>query len=227
MLNARYSRQVLFAAIGEKGQVRISAGRVLLVGCGGLGSVVADILVRAGVGFLRIVDRDFVSESNLQRQVLFDTRDVEDHLPKAEAARCRLAAINPHVEVDAVVSDVGPGSIEALTEGIDIIVYGTDNLAARYLMNDASLKMGIPWVYGSAVGSYGMSATFIPGKTACLRCVFESAPAREDTPTCDTVGVLASIVREHMTLTGLMSCMPGSSGKGVCPQPCRWPGHLR
>lgn len=190
----RYSRQVLFGPIGQEGQRRIMAGRVALIGCGGLGTVIADILVRAGVGFVRIVDRDFVEESNLQRQVLFDLDDVKKSLPKAEAARRALRRISPDARIEAVVRDVDATCVLDLVGDVDVILDGSDNFEVRYLLNDAAIHLGKPWVYGAVVGSYGMTVTIVPGTTPCLRCLFESPPPPGATPTCDTAGVLSSIV---------------------------------
>ncbi len=193
-MSNRYSRQILFPPIGAPGQQHIMKGRAVLIGCGGLGTVLADILVRAGIGFLRIVDRDFVEESNLQRQLLFDLKDVKDNMPKAVAARRRLRAINPEVEIEAVVKDVDSSSIISLVKGVDIILDGTDNFEIRFLINDVAVSQNKPWIYGGAVGSSGMTATIIPGETPCLRCIFEEAPPPGTTPTCDNAGVLASII---------------------------------
>ncbi len=193
-MSNRYSRQILFPPIGACGQQRIMKSRAVLIGCGGLGTVLADILVRAGIGFLRIVDRDFVEESNLQRQLLFDLEDVKDNMPKAAAAQRRLRAINPEVETEAVVKDVDSSSIISLVKDVDVILDGTDNFETRYLINDVAVSQGTPWIYGGAVGSSGMTATIIPGETPCLRCIFEESPPPGITPTCDNAGVLASII---------------------------------
>jgi adenylyltransferase/sulfurtransferase len=168
--------------------------RAVLVGCGGLGTVLADTLVRAGVGFLRIVDRDFVEESNLQRQILFDQQDVKDDVPKAVAAERRLRAINPEVEIEAVVKDVAPSSILDLIRDVDLILDGTDNFETRYLINDAAVSEDKPWVYGAAVGSSGMTATIIPAETPCLRCLYEDSPPPGTAPTCDNAGVLSPVI---------------------------------
>ncbi len=168
--------------------------RVTLVGCGGLGSVVADILVRAGIGFLRIVDRDYVEESNLQRQVLYDSHDVAENLPKAEAARRKLEKINTDSSVEAVVRDVDPVSVSALMQDVDVVIDGTDNFETRYLLNDAAISLSKPWVYAAVVGSHGMTTSIVPGKTPCLRCLYEKPPSPGQVPTCDTAGILASIV---------------------------------
>ncbi len=190
----RYSRQVLFAPIGEEGQRRLLASRVTLIGCGALGSTLANLMVRAGVGFLRIVDRDFVELSNLQRQSLFDEQDVAEALPKAEAARRKLARANSQVGLEAVVADVNPDNIERLIDGAALVLDGTDNFEARFLINDAAVKHGIPWVYGACVAATGLSLPVLPRETPCLRCVFEESPPPAMSPTCDTVGVLGPVV---------------------------------
>lgn len=190
----RYSRQVLFGGIGPEGQERLRSARAVLIGCGALGTVIANTLVRAGVGHLRIVDRDFVDLSNLQRQVLFDEQDVRDRLPKAEAARRRLATINSDVAVEAVVEDVDATNVLRLVEDADVILDGSDNFEVRYLVNDAALRLDKPWIYGAAVGSYGLTMTIRPGRTPCLRCIFPAPPPAEHSPTCDSAGVLAPII---------------------------------
>ena len=194
MSHQRYSRQVLFSGIGNEGQARITASRVALVGCGALGAVQASLLVRAGVGTLRIIDRDFVEESNLQRQILFDEEDVRAVLPKAIAAEKKLRSANSLVSVEGLVEDVNASSISRLLDGFDLIVDATDNFDARFLINDYAVKTGIPWVYGACVGSYGLTFPILPGEGACLRCVFESAPPAGVSPSCDTAGVIGPIV---------------------------------
>jgi adenylyltransferase/sulfurtransferase len=174
----------------------------LLVGCGALGSVVAEILVRAGIGRLTIADRDYVDESNLQRQSLFTEADSRDALPKAVAAVRHLREINSSVELVERVADVNAGSVEALVRNEHIILDGTDNFEARFLLNDASLQWNIPWIYGACVGSYGICLAFVPGHTPCLRCVLEQLPPPGSSPTCDTVGVIGPIV--HL-VAGLQS----------------------
>jgi len=191
---ARYSRQILFDGIGREGQMRIMAARVALVGCGGLGTVQASLLVRAGVGTLRVIDRDFVEESNLQRQILFDEEDVRALLPKAVAAERKLRAVNSLVTVEGLVEDVNASSIGRLLDGFDLIVDATDNFDARFLLNDYSVKTGTPWIYGACVASYGLTFPILPGETACLRCVFESAPPAGLSPSCDTAGVIGPVV---------------------------------
>ncbi|MGI8477325.1 MAG: ThiF family adenylyltransferase [Thermomicrobiales bacterium] len=192
----RYIRQRMFAPIGTDGQRRLLDAHVALVGCGALGSAVADSLARAGVGTLTIIDRDFVELHNLQRQSLFQESDVRDHLPKAEAAAARLRTVNGDVRIAAVVADVNAANILELTADADVLVDGTDNFETRYLINDAAFKTGRPWVYGGVIASYGMSMTIRPGITSCLRCVFPDPPDAGSAPTCDTAGVLGPAV--HM-----------------------------
>jgi molybdopterin-synthase adenylyltransferase len=190
----RYSRQIRFPGVGEDGQHRLLASRVTLCGCGALGTVLANALVRAGVGHLRLIDRDFIETSNLQRQVLFDEHDVAENLPKAEAAARKLAAINSSVHVDPVVADIDRSNILELTQDADLILDGTDNFEIRYLINDVAVKLGKPWVYGGCIGSHGQTMTILPGETPCLRCVFEAAPAPGEAGTCETAGVLGPMV---------------------------------
>jgi adenylyltransferase/sulfurtransferase len=190
----RYSRQVRFPGMREDGQRRLLASRVTLCGCGALGTVLANALVRAGVGYLRLVDRDFIETSNLQRQVLFDEQDVADNLPTAEAAARKLRAVNSSVTVEPVVTDIDRTNILDLVKDADLILDGTDNFEVRYLINDAAVKLGKPWVYGGCVGSHGQTMTILPGETPCLRCVFEAAPGPGEAGTCETAGVLGPIV---------------------------------
>ncbi|PYV43218.1 MAG: thiamine biosynthesis protein ThiF [Acidobacteria bacterium] len=190
----KYSRQVLFPEIGEDGQARLIQSQVVIFGCGALGTVQADALCRAGVGSLRIVDRDFLEESNLQRQTLFSEDDVQKGLPKAVAAEQRLRQINSQVRVEGLVADVNYKNIDQFVEGTHCILDATDNFETRFLINDVAVKYSIPWIYGAAVGSYGLSMTVIPFETPCLRCIFESLPPAGISPTCDTAGVLAPIV---------------------------------
>ncbi len=191
---ARYARQVRFDAIGIEGQRRLSRAHVVLIGCGALGTVLANTLVRAGVGHLRICDRDYIEKDNLQRQVLFDESDIEAGLPKAQAAVKKLKRINAQVSIEGVVTDVNHTNIETLTDDAELILDGTDNFETRFLINDLCIKTGRPWVYGAVVGATGLCMTIVPGKTPCLRCVFEQAPPPELSPTCDTAGVLGSVV---------------------------------
>ncbi len=188
----RYSRQILFTEIGEEGQRAIRRSRVLIVGLGALGSVSSDMLVRAGVGFIRLIDRDYVDETNLQRQSLYDEQDLE--LPKAVAAVEKLRRVNTEVKVEGRVDDLAPENMEEHLEGIDLLIDGTDNFETRYLVNDACIKAGKPWIYAACVGSYGMSFVIRPGITPCLRCLMEEGPPPGATPTCDTAGVIAPVV---------------------------------
>lgn len=189
---SRYSRQVLFREIGESGQKRLAQGRALVVGCGALGCAIAEILVRAGVGRVRIVDRDLVEETNLQRQILFDEEDARGLLPKAEAAARRLRKINSQVSVEGLVADLTPATISRCAAEMDVLVDGTDNFEARFLLNDWSVREGVPWIYGAAVGSYGVTMNVLPPGGPCLTCIFETAPPPGTSPTCDTAGILAS-----------------------------------
>jgi adenylyltransferase/sulfurtransferase len=190
----RYSRQMRFPGIGEAGQRRLLDSHVTLCGCGALGTVLANALVRAGVGHLRLVDRDFIETNNLQRQVLFDEHDVAENLPKAEAAARKLAAINSSVYVEPVVTDIDRTNILELCQDADLVLDGTDNFEVRYLINDVAVKLGKPWVYGGCIGSHGQTMTILPGETPCLRCVFEAAPAPGEAGTCESAGVLSPIV---------------------------------
>jgi adenylyltransferase/sulfurtransferase len=191
---ARYLRQIIFAGIGEAGQARLLAARVLVVGCGATGSVVASTLARAGVGTLEIVDRDFVELNNLQRQVLYDEQDVAARTPKAAAAAQKLRAINSSIQIVPHIADVNAENIEELIDGVDLVLDGTDNFETRYLVNDACVQANKPWIYGGAVASYGASMTILPHESACFRCVFRDAPPPGTLPTCDTAGVIGPIV---------------------------------
>ena len=190
----RYSRQTLFEGIGESGQRRLADARVVIVGCGALGTVMTSNLGRAGVGHLTILDRDFVEESNLQRQVLFDEEDVRNSIPKAVAAERKLRRINSQIEVKGIVTDVNYTNVEDLIRGATLVMDGADNFETRFLVNDACVKLNIPWIYGACVGSYGLSMVILPHETPCLRCVFETAPPPGTTPTCDTAGGISPIV---------------------------------
>lgn len=189
----RYSRQILFAGIGEAGQEALLGSHAAIVGCGALGSFHAAALARAGVGRLTIVDRDYIEPSNLHRQWLFEESDAAQGLPKAAAAQRRIAGINSSLRVDGVVADLTAANIDDLLHDAGVILDGTDNFDTRYLMNDYAVSRGIPWIYGAAVGSYGIEMPVIPGVTACLRCVYPEQPAGAQ-PTCETAGVLNTIV---------------------------------
>ncbi|MEZ5531127.1 MAG: ThiF family adenylyltransferase [Steroidobacteraceae bacterium] len=204
---SRYHRQMLLAGFGEAGQRRLAGSTAAVIGCGALGTTIADTLARAGVGHLVLIDRDFVELTNLQRQVLYDEEDVHEARPKAEAARARLVRINSQIEVTAVVDDLDATNIERLLDGADVLLDGVDNFETRYLVNDYAVKHGRPYLYGGAVGTTGMAFAIMPrtpGRdapwetladgdraTACLRCLFEEAPPPGAVPTCDAVGVLA------------------------------------
>ncbi len=193
----RYSRQILFAPLGEEGQKRLVESRAVVVGCGAVGTVLAGLLVRAGVGRLRVVDRDFVELSNLQRQTLYEEADAREALPKAVAAERRLKAMNSGVAVEGVVADLTPENAAELLGGFPLILDGTDNFETRMLVNDYAVSAEVPWIYAAAVGSYGVTFTVRPGQTACLACLVESpasgnggGPAMPAEETCDTAGVL-------------------------------------
>ncbi len=192
-LQERYSRQILFGGIGAEGQKRLAAGRVAIVGCGATGSALASLLARAGVGTLRIIDRDYVEPSNLQRQSLFEEKDAAESLPKAVAAARKIRAFNSECHVDSRVEDAVPANIHSLLQGIDVILDGTDNYETRYLVNDYAVKHAVPWIYTAAVASYGVTMNVLPGTTACLACVFSDAP-QGMVETCETSGVLNSAV---------------------------------
>ena len=192
-MNDRYSRQILFRGIGLEGQQKLGSARVALVGCGATGSALAALLARAGVGTIRIIDRDYVEPSNLQRQSLFDEQDAADSLPKAIAAARQIAKFNSEIVVEAKIDDLIPQNVEALLEGFDLILDGTDNFETRYLINDYAVKHSVPWIYSAAVGSYGVTLNVVPGRTACLACIFPDSP-RGIVETCETSGILNSAV---------------------------------
>lgn len=190
----RYSRQIRFARIGRDGQASIGASRIAIVGAGALGSVLSQHLVRAGVGYVRVIDRDVIEWSNLQRQMLYTEQDAADLLPKAEAAAKRLRAMNSSVQIEPVAADLTAANAEELLAGVDLVLDGSDNFTVRYLINDYSLKHHVPWIYGGAVGATGMTMTFIPGETACYRCLFPDPPPPGTTDTCETAGVISPII---------------------------------
>lgn len=195
LLQEKYSRQTLFAGIGPDGQRRLLASHATVVGCGAIGAAAANLLVRAGVGSLKIMDRDFVEPSNLQRQTLFDESDACNALPKAVAAERKLRAINSCVDVKGVVADLTPQNASELLSGCDLILDGTDNFETRFLLNDFSVKSGTPWIYAAGVASYGLTMTIRPGITPCLSCLLESGDSSHSLEeTCDTIGVLGPIV---------------------------------
>lgn len=190
---SRYQKQILLPQIGPEGQRRISQSSAAIVGIGALGSVSASLFARAGVGRIRLIDRDFIELQNLQRQVLYDEEDVRENLPKAVAAQRKLQKINSEIKIEAAPSDLNAETIEDLLEGIDLVIDGTDNFETRFLINDFSLKEKIPWIYGAAVGTEGLAYVVLPGEGPCLRCLFEEAPAAGQFQTCDTAGILASV----------------------------------
>ena len=192
-LGKRYSRQMLLEQIGREGQEKLLDGSVLLVGCGALGSTIANMLARAGVGTIRIVDRDVVELNNLQRQILYDEKDVEKGLPKSEAAARKLRKSNSSIRIEPIVQDVTSRNIERLIEGASLVLDGTDNFETRYIINDACVKHGIPWIYGGVIGSTGMTLNIFPGKGPCLRCIFPEPPPPGSLPTCDTAGIMNTV----------------------------------
>ena len=230
---SRYHRQMLLPGFGEEGQRKLLASTALILGCGALGTVSANMLARAGVGCLVIIDRDFIEITNLQRQVLFDEQDIADALPKAEAAKRKIARINSQVQVTAIVDDVNHRNIEKYASGVDILVDGLDNFEARYLANDCAVKNGIPYIYGGAVGTVGAAYAILPhteegkapwetvsgGKaTPCLRCIFEQIPPPGSNPTCETAGVLGPVVSivANFQVTEALKILTGNLDR-VCP----------
>lgn len=209
----RYSRQILFRGIGAEGQRKLAAGRAAIVGCGAIGSALATLLARAGVGMLRIIDRDYVEPSNLQRQSLFDERDAAESLPKAIAAARKIAAFNSDIVVEPKVEDLTPGNIEALLEGVSLILDGTDNFETRYLLNDYAVDRSLSWIYSAAVGSYAVTMNIVPGETACLACLFPDSP-RGMVETCETSGILNSAVNlvASIAVTEALKFLVGVSG---------------
>jgi molybdopterin-synthase adenylyltransferase len=188
----RYSRQILFHGIGAGGQLKLNGSRVAVIGVGALGSFQAGALARAGVGNLKLIDRDYVEASNLQRQWLFEESDAEQGIPKAAAAANAIARINREVHVETAVADLSAANIEEILEGVDLLLDGTDNFETRYLINDYAVAHGIPWIYGGAVGSYGLAMAIRPDRTSCLKCVYPDPPTGIQ-PTCETAGVLNTI----------------------------------
>ncbi len=190
----RYSRQTLFTPIGKNGQIRLGEASVAILGCGALGTGLANHLCRAGVGRLLIADRDYIELNNLQRQILFDEEDIARHLPKAVAAVQRLRKVNSEVQLEPLVEDINADGIEALVREVDLVLDATDNFETRYLLNDACIKHQRPWIYSGVIASYGVTMNILPGETPCLRCVFPEMPLPGTSATCDTAGVLNGIV---------------------------------
>jgi adenylyltransferase/sulfurtransferase len=211
----RYSRQTRFASLGPDGQAKLLAARIAVVGCGALGSVVAMTLARAGVGFLRLIDRDVPEISNLPRQVLFDEADVAAGLPKAVAAARQLGRINSQISIEPIVADLMAMNVAELLGGIDVIVDGTDNFEARFLVNEFACRHGVPWVHGGAIGAEGRVMTVVPGRTACLRCLIPEPPAPGSLATCDTAGIIgpAALVVGAVEAAEAMKLVVGSGDK--------------
>ena len=213
MHDDRYSRQTRFTPFGQAGQDRLTASTAVIVGCGALGTAQAGLLARAGVGTLRLIDRDYVEESNLQRQVLYTEDDAREALPKAEAARRHLVQANSLVRIEAVIADLEPRSADELLAGATVILDGTDNFETRLLMNDYAVRESIPWIYGAAVGSYGIAMTVLPGDGPCFRCIYPEPPAG-DQPTCETAGVLGPITSMIASVQAMeaLKIMAGQTG---------------
>jgi len=216
MKEGRYSRQVLFRGIGAQGQKLIQKSSVLIIGCGALGTVSANHLVRAGVGTVKIADRDYVELDNLQRQILFDEEDARQRLPKAVAAVEKLRRVNSDIQIEPVVLDANPKNIESLITSVDVVLDGTDNVETRYLINDACIKNRVPWIYAGVVSSHGMTMDILPGKSACFRCLFEQPPAPGSMPTCDMVGVLNGVPAAIASIqaTEALKILIGDQGTG-------------
>ena len=190
---SRYAQQVLFKPIGIDHQKTLMKSYAIVIGCGALGSVSSSYLARAGIGHIRIIDRDFIEESNLQRQILFDEDDIRNNLPKAIVAQKKLKTINSHINIEGIVTDVNHTNIEDLVHGADIILDGTDNFETRFLLNDVCVKKSIPWIYAACLGSKGLTMNIVPSTTPCLRCVFESLPQAGTFPTCNTAGIIGPV----------------------------------
>ncbi|MDT8068063.1 MAG: ThiF family adenylyltransferase [Terriglobia bacterium] len=199
-LEDRYSRQILFWGIGAEGQAKLAQSSVAVVGCGATGSALSSLLARAGIGTLRVIDRDYVESSNLQRQVLFDESDAAESFPKAIAAQRKLQSANSSIKIEGLVADLTPDNIEEILDGADLILDGTDNFETRYLINDYAVSKNIPWIYTAAVGSYCVTMNILPGETACLACVFPDSP-EGIVETCDTSGILNSAVNAAASLS--------------------------
>ena len=228
---SRYAKQALFPGIGTAGQAALAAARVLIVGCGATGGVLAEALARAGVGHLRLVDRDFVELGNLHRQTLFSEADAADGTPKAIAAAARLAAINSTLTLEPHVADVGPDNILTLADGCHLLMDGTDNFETRFLINDAAHTLGIPWIYAGVIGGHGQTMTIRPGITACLRCVIDSPPEAGSVETCDTAGVVGPAVTAVASLAAVDALKVLTGQPEAVPQRLLmfdvWSGTLR
>lgn len=214
LASTRYSRQVLFSPIGEAGQEKLGSAHVALIGCGATGAAAASLLARAGVGTLTLIDRDFVEESNLQRQVLFDESDARDSLPKAEAARLKISLFNSEIDVRAQVADLTPANIHSLLAGAHILLDATDNFQTRYLINDYAIEQRTPWIYSAAIAAYAVTMNVLPEQTACLACIFPEPPTGT-VETCDTAGILNSAVNfaASIAVTEALKFLTGSREK--------------
>ncbi len=225
----RYSRQMLFAPIGREGQRRLIDSKVAIVGMGALGTVLANHMVRAGIGYVRLIDRDFVEPSNLQRQMLYDEADAAGFAPKAAAAAEKLRLINSGVHIEPIIADLNVGNAETLLGGVDLILDGSDNFTVRFLVNDVAVKLGIPWIYGGAVSTRGVSMVIRPGITPCLRCLFPQPPEQGSTDTCDTIGVLGPIIHVIASFQAIeaIKLLSGNSESltGKMVQFDMWSGH--
>ena len=210
----RYSRQILFQEIGAEGQARLSRARIVIVGCGATGSVLSSLLARAGLGTIRIIDRDYVEPSNLQRQSLFDENDARESVPKAIAAARQIARFNSAIVIESHVADLVPQNAETLLGGADLILDGTDNFESRYLINDYAIKNSLPWIYAAAVGSYAVTMNILPAETACLACIFPDSP-RGAIETCETAGILNSAVNlvASLAATEAIKLLTGARAK--------------
>jgi molybdopterin/thiamine biosynthesis adenylyltransferase len=231
-LQEKYSRQILFDGIGLLGQERLLASSVVIAGCGAIGAASANLLVRAGIGRLRVVDRDFVELSNLQRQTLFDESDASQALPKAVAAERKLKAINSSVSVEGIVADINPGNVDELLKSFDVLLDGTDNFETRFLINDFAVRSRQPWIYAAAVASYGLTMTIQPGETACLACLLQGPDAVSGMEeTCDTIGVLGPIVNliASLQVAEAMKLLSGRHGTlhGRLISGDVWTGHFQ
>jgi len=213
-LTERYSRQILYPGIGAEGQRKLETAHVAIVGCGATGAAAAALLARAGVGVLTLIDRDFVEESNLQRQVLFDESDAAQSLPKAEAARRKIALFNSEIKVHAQIADLVPANIHELLEGADLVLDATDNFETRYLLNDYAVEQNKPWIYAAAIGAYAVTMNILPGETACLACIFPKPPGGT-VETCDTAGILNPAVNlaASIEVTETLKLLTGAKSK--------------
>lgn len=227
----RYSRQILFPPIGQEGQNKLAEARVAIVGMGALGTALSNHMARAGVKFLRLIDRDFVEVSNLQRQMLYDETDAKQHLPKVIAAKNKLQAIRSDLKLETHIADLTWRNAEELLTDVDLILDGTDNFQVRYLINDVSIKHQIPWIYGGVVSSRGMSFTVRPGKTPCLRCIFPEAPGPGTAETCDTAGVIGPAVHVITSFQGAEAIKLLTGNEDACETRLRhidlWSNHFQ